>query len=46
MTWLTVQTWLLLLIAFLLGCGAAWLAARLFVTPAADRADREGEGGR
>jgi hypothetical protein len=39
MGWLIAQTWLLLLVAFLLGCGAAWLAARLFVSPG----DTEGE---
>lgn len=29
MSWLILQTWLLLLVAFLLGCAAAWLVALL-----------------
>jgi hypothetical protein len=37
MSWLIVQTWFLLLIAFLLGCAAAWLLVRVLAYSKEDR---------
>ena len=34
MSWLITQTWILLLVAFLLGSAAAWLLHRLAHNPA------------
>lgn len=36
MFWLIVQTWLLLLIAFALGCAVTWLVVRLVLPREAD----------
>lgn len=34
MTWLIAQTWLMLLIAFVIGSAVTWLAARAFLVRA------------